>query len=72
MWFREYSKVARVMITFENRILAGYERDLHTLCFHKEAKWVDGYPDGNPPDGEVLNRTYGGHEQLLFLTLQDD
>lgn len=72
IWLREFGKGARVMLTFEDRIIAGYDRSLHTWCFRKEANWVDGYPDGNPPSGQGLTELTEDSEQLLYLTLQDD
>lgn len=60
------------MLTFEDRIIAGYDRSLRTWCFRKEANWVDDYPDGNPPSGQGLTELTEDIERLFYLTLQDD
>lgn len=71
IWLRELGNGARVMLTFEDRIIAGFDRSLRTWCFRKEANWVDGYPDGNPPSGDGLTELTEDSEQLFYLTMQD-
>ncbi|MBH2846220.1 hypothetical protein I6U52_20985 [Serratia marcescens] len=70
IWLRIISSDDRFMMTFENRCLARFDRDLRTWRFVKDADLVDDWPVGNPPDGEGLTELYEEDEILFYLTME--
>ncbi|EAS1966939.1 hypothetical protein DTU70_15790 [Salmonella enterica subsp. enterica serovar Weltevreden] len=57
------------MVTFKNRRLARFDRNLGTWSFVKNADLVDDYPLGNEPDGEGLTELHERDERLFYLTM---
>ncbi|EOG8283769.1 hypothetical protein ACLIWU_004299 [Salmonella enterica subsp. enterica serovar Newport] len=57
------------MVTFNNRRLAHFDRNLGTWTFVKNAALVDDYPLGNEPDGEGLTELHERDEKLFYLTM---
>lgn len=70
IWLRIISSNDRYMVTYENRRLARFDRNLRTWRFLNNADLVDDWPVGREPDGEGVTELTENDEQLFYLTLE--
>lgn len=70
IWLRVTTSGDRFMVTYENRCLARFDRNLRTWRILINADLVENWPVGSEPDGEGLAELTEEDEQLFYLTLE--
>lgn len=69
VWLLTLSTGTLLMVTFERRVIAGYDSIHKTWLLRKYADLVDGYPLGCIPVGSELIELTHDNEELFNLTI---